>query len=74
MSKLCILYNQNLILFFSYIFRAGVLNSKLEYGVEKKVSKLNTFAATVQIDVINGVTLKIKYTTSLLIYKRFLLY
>jgi len=45
---------------FSYIFRAGVLNSKLEYGVEKKVSKLNTFAATVQIDVINGVTLKIK--------------
>ncbi|KAL4096978.1 hypothetical protein QTP88_021835 [Uroleucon formosanum] len=41
--------------------RAGVLNSKLEYGVEKKVSKLNTFAATVQIDVINGVTLKIKF-------------
>lgn len=43
-----------------FIYRAGVLNSKLEYGVEKKVSKLNTFAASVQIDVINGVTLKIK--------------
>lgn len=45
---------------FIFFCRAGVLNSKLEYGVEKKVSKLNTFAATVQIDTINGVTLKIK--------------
>ncbi|VVC41633.1 DnaJ-like protein C11, C-terminal,DnaJ domain [Cinara cedri] len=41
--------------------KAGALNSRLEYGVEKKVSKLNTFAATVQIDTINGVTLKIKF-------------
>ncbi|XP_050429848.1 dnaJ homolog subfamily C member 11 [Adelges cooleyi] len=41
--------------------KAGILNSKLEYGVEKKVSKFNTFAATVQIDVLNGVTLKLKF-------------
>lgn len=46
--------------YFYFICRAGVLNSKLEYGVEKKVSKLNTFAASVQIDANNGVTLKIK--------------
>lgn len=43
-----------------YIYRVGVINSKFEYGVEKKVSKLNTFAASVQIDTANGVTLKIK--------------
>ncbi|XP_050533884.1 dnaJ homolog subfamily C member 11 [Daktulosphaira vitifoliae] len=41
--------------------KAGVINSKLEYGLEKKVSKLNTFAAAVQIDTLNGITLRLKF-------------
>lgn len=54
------LYIRHILCWFYYICRAGILNSKFEYGVEKKVSKLNTLAATVQIDSINGVILKIK--------------